>query len=295
VGLTVPSRAKLVQDLVNDLKAVAALRDSLIFGNSLEYLEGDRELVRTQETNLGNLVADAMLYYAKTTDSSAQISLSNGGGIRASIGVIDPVTLTKKPNEANPFASKLDGDISQLDIENALRFNNGLTLVTVTATELKEILEHGVSSVPNESGGFPQVSGLKFSFDPTQSVGSRVSSVVIVDENGDCIDTVVMNGSVDGVPSRGFRLVTNSYLAGGGDGYPFATLSSANRVDILDSISTRTGSATFTDNGREQDAFAEYLKAKFPDPSSPFKEADTPSAQDERIQDLSVRSETMCS
>ena len=115
------------------------------FGSTDVYLEGRRATVRSQETNLGNLSADANLFIAKQTDASATISIKNGGGIRDSIGSIAPDG-TELPPAANPEAGKDAGEISQLDIENSLRFNNALSLVTLTPQQLLEALENGVSN-----------------------------------------------------------------------------------------------------------------------------------------------------
>ncbi|HBB35370.1 MAG TPA: bifunctional metallophosphatase/5'-nucleotidase, partial [Cyanobacteria bacterium UBA9273] len=164
-GVTATPDPEVVQ-ITNALKNVIIAKDSNIFGETEVFLNGTRNDVRTQETNLGNLTADANLFVAKQTDSSVVISLKNGGGIRDNIGTVqaaggstDPNDFIKLPPPANPLAGKEEGEISQLDIENSLRFNNALSLVTVTAAQLKEIMEHGVSGVRPGStpGAFPQI------------------------------------------------------------------------------------------------------------------------------------------
>ncbi|MFC7540977.1 5'-nucleotidase C-terminal domain-containing protein [Siccirubricoccus deserti] len=138
-------------------------------------------------------------------DPSTAISIKNGGGIRAEIGTysLDAVPVPLPP-QANPDAGKPEGGISRLDIENALRFNNGLSLVTVTAEGLKQVLENAVSGVaPNATpGAFPQVSGIEFSFDPSQPAGSRVQSLAVVDEAGTPTDVLVQDGAVVGDGAR---------------------------------------------------------------------------------------------
>ena len=162
------TRGELVSRLTNAVSGVVASKDSNVVGRSGVFIEGDRGQVRTQETSIGNLTADANLAVAQTFDSTVQVSLKNGGGIRASMGSIDSNGV-KGPNEANPVSGRLAHEVSQLDLENSLRFNNGLTLLTVTADELKNILEHGVAaSGPGMTPGqFPQVGGMSFSFDPS--------------------------------------------------------------------------------------------------------------------------------
>ncbi|MEB3212745.1 MAG: hypothetical protein VKL39_15400 [Leptolyngbyaceae bacterium] len=87
-----------------------------------------------------------------------------------------------------------------------------------------------------------------------------------------------------------FRIVTLSFLADGGDGYPFPTGPAANRVDLTEE-GVQTGDATFADDGTEQDALAEYLFDNFF--NTPFDEADTGPALDERIQNLNFRDDTV--
>ncbi len=71
------------------------------------------------------------------------ISLKNGGGIRDSIGASSWTdgSALRVPPPANPRVGKNEGDISQLDIENALRFNNGLGLMALTAQQLRDTME----------------------------------------------------------------------------------------------------------------------------------------------------------
>ncbi len=131
---------KAVTDVIN---AVISAKDGLILGKSAVYLEGRRTSVRQQETNFGNLSADANLWYAKRFDSTVEVALKNGGGIRNAIGAID-ANGNLLPTAANPSANKLAGDISQLDVEDSLKFNNGLTALSATVEQLKVLLEHGV-------------------------------------------------------------------------------------------------------------------------------------------------------
>ena len=163
---------------------------SNIFGNTNVFLRGDRAFVRTEETNLGNLTADANLTYAKTVDDTTVFSFKNGGGIRSNIGVIsaanggiDPNDFELLPPAANPAVGKEEGEVSQLDITNSLRFNNGLTLFTVTADQLLETIEDAVAATaPGVTPGqFPQVGRLKFSFDSTSPANDRVLSLVVLD------------------------------------------------------------------------------------------------------------------
>ena len=287
-----------IQEIVDALEAVIISKESNIFGISDVYLNGLRSSVRTEETNLGNLTADANLAIAKQTDESVVISIKNGGGIRDDIGqVIVPPGGTgepeRLPNEEIPGV-KPAGGISQNDIANSLRFNNGLALLTVTAEELLAIIEHGVSASALDDavtpGQFPQVAGIEFSFDVTAAPGDRVQSLAVLDEAGNDADVIVQNSELVGDPARTFRLVTLGFLAGGGDGYPFPMRDVVDLTQPDDAA--RTGAATFAPDGSEQDALAEYLAANF-GVTNPFDSVDQPRAGDTRIQNLAFREDTV--
>ncbi|MBP0017025.1 MAG: bifunctional metallophosphatase/5'-nucleotidase, partial [Cyanobacteria bacterium SBLK] len=231
--------------ITDALHDVIATQDGNIFGNTTVFLRGDRAYVRTEETNLGDISADADLAYAKAIDATTRIALKNGGGIRSNIGIInaasggtDPDDFELLPPEANPEAGKEEGEVSELDINNSLRFNNGLTLITLTAEQLLQTLEHGVSgTAPGATPGqFPQVGGLQFSFDPDREPGDRVLSVVVTGDGE--FDIVAREGELVGDRYRTFRAITLSYLADGGDRYPFLDFRDADpvlfdRIDLL--------------------------------------------------------------
>jgi 2',3'-cyclic-nucleotide 2'-phosphodiesterase (5'-nucleotidase family) len=277
--------AKVVE-VTQALRNVINTKDAQIFGRTSVYLNGERNSVRTEETNLGNLTADANLAAARAIDPSVVISLKNGGGIREAIGAIvgtggnDPNAGQRIPPVANPAVGKEAGQISTLDIENSLRFNNQLTLLTLTAQQLQQVIEHGVAdSAPGRTPGrFPQVGGIAFSFDPNRPAGNRVVSLAIKNANGITTDVVVQNGQLVGDPNRTFRTVTLNFLAGGGDGYPFPNFPAINQVE--------TGIG-------EQTALANYLTQRFA--NTPFNVADVGVAQDTRIQNLSARTDTVIS
>ena len=281
-----------VVEITEAIRSVVLAKDGNIFGQTSVYLNGNRGSVRTEETNLGNLSADANLYTAQRFDLTVVISLKNGGGVRAPIGVTAGGTF---PPPGNPLVGKLAGQISQIDIENTVRFNNELSLLTLTAAQLFEVIEHAVAgSDPGSTPGqFPQVAGLAFSFDVSQLVGSRVRSLVVTDTNGNPTDIIAQNGQVVGDANRTFRIVTLNFLAGGGDDYPYPNYPNIDRLDLPTVMTEEQsgGEATFAGPGTEQDVLAEYLTANFS--TIPFADADVGPERDERIQNLAFRADSL--
>lgn len=146
-------------------------------------LVGDREAVRTQETNLGNLVADIYRQVA-----GADIALINSGSIRDSV---DPGVITLR------------------EIYQVLPFDNSIIGLRIKGRQLRQALEHGLTGYPQPWGGFPQVSGLRLIFDPEAPPGSRLREVFVGDKPLD--------------DEREYKLATNDFLATGGDGYTMLT------------------------------------------------------------------------
>ena len=201
--------------------------------------------------------------------------------------------------------------MSQLDIEGALRFNNGLVIVPLTARRLVEIMEHaigfdGVGEVP--VGNFPQVAGMRFSFDPAAPSGQRIRSLAIVNENGEITDRVVVDGRLSGDPEREVKMVTLNFLANQGGGFSFP-LPHAGRVDLAGEANQPNapnpqfpdtngngiidgpqavdpGRSDFAAPGTEQDALAEYLAHFFS--AEPFNVAETSPLHDRRVQNLGL-------
>ena len=289
-----------VLNVVSNLATIVDGKDGNRFGRTSVYLNGLRNSVRTEESNLGSLSADANLFRARQTDPATVISLKNGGGIRDSIGAISSVggLVQRIPPPANPRVGKQAGEVSQLDIENSLRFNNTLSLITVTAQQLRDAMEWSVAA-SGTPGQFPQVGGLLFSFVPTNQpmtyvrnesgvpvaidfAGERLRNLVVVAAD-DSQDLVVEEGQLVGDPNRTFRMVTLNFLAGGGDSY-YPLTQATGRVDLVP-----PGTAlTFDTDGGEQRALADYLKYV-----GIYSDADTTPDQDLRIQNLSRRGDVV--
>ena len=151
-------------------------------GSTAVELDSRRSVVRSRESGIGNLVADAM-----RAATGADVALTNGGGIRADKVYPPGTTLLRR------------------DIQSELPFGNRTILIEVTGADLLAALENGVSGVEEGAGRFPHVSGMAFHFDASRLPGSRVAEVTV---GGEPLD-----------PSRTYRLATNNFLGRGGDGY----------------------------------------------------------------------------
>ncbi|MEO1194073.1 MAG: choice-of-anchor I family protein [Pseudomonadota bacterium] len=287
-------KATDVQNLANAVTDIVTALDADIAGESEVFLNGERQDVRTQETNMGNLTADANLVAAKAVDDEVLVSFKNGGGIRAPIGsIVDQGdgTAERGPTAANPVSGKQEGEISELDIDNALRFDNGLVIVELSPEELKIILEHAVAgTAPGATPGqFAQVGGLHFSFDPDGTAqelgpngtvvteGTRIQDVSLVDENGVPTQLIIDDGMVTSDAPASIKVVTLDFLAGGGDGYPFEAFSAITDLGI-----------------GEQQALSDFLTANHGQGGdTPFAVEDTDPGLDGRIQNLDERGGTV--
>ncbi|MFC3616277.1 bifunctional metallophosphatase/5'-nucleotidase [Lutimaribacter marinistellae] len=150
-------------------------------------VEGNRDVCRQQECEMGNLVADAML--ARVADQGVTIAITNAGGLRASFE---------------------EGEVTMGEVMTVLPFQNTLSTFEVTGATLLEALENGVSDVENGAGRFPQVAGMTFRWTPSVPEGDgRVTGVMVA--NGDGYEPIV--------PDKIYLVVTNNFVRRGGDGY----------------------------------------------------------------------------
>lgn len=158
-----------------------------VIGKSDVDLDGSTRVVRGEESALGDLIADAML--DATSGDKTQVALMNGGGIRSSIKA---------------------GDITVGNVLEVLPFGNRLVAMDLKGSDLLAALENGVSQVNEGAGRFPQVAGVRFTYDPSKAAGQRVSNIGIGSTS---------SGFATLDPNATYRIVTNDFMAGGGDGY----------------------------------------------------------------------------
>jgi 5'-nucleotidase len=174
-----PESAALVAEFEKRLSAEM----DLPVGETSVALDARQATNRSRETNLGSFIADA---YRRQT--GAEVALLNGGSIRSNT-TYGPGRLTKR------------------DVMSILPFENPIVKVEVTGAQLRAALEHGVSRAREEpeAGRFPQVSGLRFSYDARRPAGSRVTAVTVGDQPLD--------------DKKTYTLALNTFVLGGGDGY----------------------------------------------------------------------------
>lgn len=170
------------QKVLNTIEYIESNQKPLleeVVGVTSVDLVGERSEVRTGETNLGQLAADAL-----TDLTGAQIAITNGGGIRASIPA---------------------GNITMQDMITVFPFGNTVMVKEIKGSDIKAALEHGVSEFPNEKGAFPHTSGMTFTLNAYKEAGDRISDIKV---NGEPIDL-----------NKTYTMATNDFMAVGGDGY----------------------------------------------------------------------------
>jgi 2',3'-cyclic-nucleotide 2'-phosphodiesterase (5'-nucleotidase family) len=150
-------------------------------------LDSRNATVRTAEAAIGNLVADAMRAASQT-----DVAIMNGGGIRA--GKVYPP----------------GSEITRRDVLAEMPFGNRVVTLEITGQVLRQALETGLAQLPRAGGRFPQVSGLTLRADTARPAGARILSMSV--------------GGAPLEPAKRYTVATNDFLARGGDGYPFASI-----------------------------------------------------------------------
>lgn len=161
-------------------------------------IDGSRETCRKVECPMGNLVAEAMLDRVK--GQGVTIALQNGGGLRASIAA---------------------GPVSMGDVLAVLPFQNTLSTFNLTGAGVVAALENGFSQVEDGAGRFPQVAGLKVTWDPAAPAGARVAEVLVA-QGADWVP-------ID--PGKTYTVVSNNFMRAGGDGYAVLRDQASNAYD----------------------------------------------------------------
>jgi 5'-nucleotidase / UDP-sugar diphosphatase len=174
-------------------------------GSTAEAIDGARETCRAVECTMGNLVADAMV--DRLQDQGVTIAIQNGGGLRASIDA---------------------GTVTMGEVLTVLPFQNSLASFQLKGSDIVAALENGVSQIEEGAGRFPQVSGLKYTFDKSKPAGSRVSDVQV--KEGDAFVALDAN--------KIYGVATNNYMRSGGDGYKIFATGGQNAYDFGPGLET---------------------------------------------------------
>ncbi|MBB5535351.1 5'-nucleotidase C-terminal domain-containing protein [Rhizobium giardinii] len=185
-------------------KPIEELKTKII-GKTDAPIDGSRESCRARECEMGDLVTDAMLDRVK--GQSVTIAITNGGGLRASIDA---------------------GDVSMGEAITVLPFQNTLSTFQIKGADIVAALENGVSQIEEGGGRFPQVAGLKFAFDRSKPVGSRISNVEV--KEGEAF--VALD------PAKAYNVVSNNYMRNGGDGYSIFKTKAENAYDYGPGLET---------------------------------------------------------
>lgn len=171
-----------------------------VIGTSEVDLDGVRENVRASETNLGDLITDAMLWQAGQDNEEVDAAITNGGGIRASIAA---------------------GDITKKSVNDVLPFGNTLYVVELTGAELLEALEASTYCTPEPVGAFPQVAGIEFTINTgaAYDAGENYPGTTYAEPNSINRVTIQTVGGQAFDADATYTIVTNDFLAAGGDTY----------------------------------------------------------------------------
>jgi 2',3'-cyclic-nucleotide 2'-phosphodiesterase (5'-nucleotidase family) len=170
------------QAIVDQLQTKLSAELDVQIGTTANELNSQRAVVRGEESAWGNIIADAM-----KGANGADVAITNGGGIRGDKIYPAGTVLTRK------------------DVFTELPFGNKTVVTEITGADLLAALENGFSQIEQGAGRFPQVSGLVVDVDATKAPGARVVSVTV---NGQPLD-----------PAAKYKVATNDYMVGGGDGY----------------------------------------------------------------------------
>ena len=228
-----------VQAAVDGIKAATQEKYGEVFAKSETVLNGERASVRASETNLGDLICDAMVWKAEKEGLDVDAALTNGGGIRASIGA---------------------GDITKKDVNTVLPFGNTLFVVKLTGAKLLETLEACCFAVPEPVGAFAQVSGIKYTADirkPFDAGGEYPGSTYLSPKTIQRV-TIESVGGKPFDPDAVYTIATNDFIAAGGDAY-HAFASASLNVDtgiivdeaVMEYISEKLGgTVTAADYGK---------------------------------------------
>ncbi len=170
-----------------------------VVAEAADVIDGSRDNCRAQECAMGVLVATAML--ERVRDQGIDVAIQNGGGLRASID---------------------GGPITMGEVFTVLPFQNTLATFQLTGADIIAALENGVSRVEDGAGRFPQVAGMRYTWDSRAEPGSRIVSVEIETDMGfEAID-----------PEATYGVVSNNYMRGGGDGYSMFAANGMNAYDF---------------------------------------------------------------
>lgn len=196
-----------VKVLVAEDVAEVAEAYSKVFAKTEVHLEGTKQIVRSQETNLGDFTADAYLYTAQKYADEHELgvnvdcAISNGGGIRVSV---EP------------------GDISMDTLVTIFPFGNNVCLVTITGEQLLEVLEASTFCTPETIGGFPQVAGIEYKLDvsvPYENGEQYPDSTYYAPAKpGSRVTIKSVNGKAFD-PKAEYTVAVNNFQAEGGDTY----------------------------------------------------------------------------
>jgi 2',3'-cyclic-nucleotide 2'-phosphodiesterase (5'-nucleotidase family) len=196
-----PAVTAVLDSAEEKLQTIAA---QVIGYSPVALTDYEKPVIRNQESALANAVADSMIWA-----TGADIAFCNSGNVRA------------------PMSA---GDITIGEVNNILPYTNIVLTAQLPGSVIRQALEHSASLYGMDNGGFMQLSGAAYTFDPALPIGARVTDITV---NGNPLED-----------DKLYSLATFDFVSAGGDGYVMLT-------------EYYTGNSTA--NGDIADIFARYL------------------------------------
>ena len=200
-----------VQAMIDEIQAKYEADSSIVvIDKSPVTLSGDRMDVRVRETNLGNVVADALLDYGQTAFThKSNLAVTNGGGLRQTIAKDQPIT-KGDIIAVLPFGNS----VAQIQVSGQNIYDmyvKSLGSILQRDADGNTILDENGQPLLEPSGGFLQTSGARVYYDTTLPAEARILSIEIWDPETNSYQPLGLD--------KTYYLVTNDFLAAGGDGF----------------------------------------------------------------------------
>lgn len=197
-----------VADIVNAYSGLVAPISNVVIGSITQAMPNSSNVACNSDN--GQMLADAQLAAtAPAQFGGAQIAFMNRGGVRADF------------TYANSAANEGDGNVTYGEAYTVQPFGNSLVTMTVTAQDLKNVLEQQFAGCRGQAAAATRImhhsAGFKYNWDGSKACDARISNVTLT--TGGNVETIVDNSGVVLNPVKTYRVTVNNFMATGGDGF----------------------------------------------------------------------------